>query len=459
MTSINFTGLASGMDTNLIIENLMELERLPLKRLEDDKQFYQSRLSSLKTYHDKLSALNTSVDALSLSGNVRETQVSLSNSDYFSANISGAQEGTYSVTVEKLAQVQKSVSETAFASRTSMVFGTGELNLTIGETSHTFSITENNNSLDSIMNTINEEVNTHGISASIIDNGNEGGNRYYLVLTGADSSMEFTLDSTGLAGGTETLSVAVTQTAQNAVAYIDGIQVTGKTNTIENAIHGVTLSLENVSPDNGSGGLTPTTMTISLNKNSVAGKIENFVKAYNDMVTFVAEETKVIGSGGGLLTGDSMVSTAMRRLQNMLGKQVEGTETYSALTQLGLTTSKDGTISFDNGKLTKAVEENFDDVTTLMAGDDGIFKQYRNYLTNLLGSSSGLYATRQQNVQRITDRIDKDIERMEARLEKREQILTKRFSAMENLVSVLNAQSDYIKQQMDMLSNMGGKKR
>jgi flagellar hook-associated protein 2 len=48
---------------------------------------------------------------------------------------------------------------------------------------------------------------------------------------------------------------------------------------------------------------------------------------------------------------------------------------------------------------------------------------------------------------------------MEFRLEKREQMLLKRFSAMENLVSGLNAQSDYLTQQMDILSNMGGKKK
>jgi flagellar hook-associated protein 2 len=94
-----------------------------------------------------------------------------------------------------------------------------------------------------------------------------------------------------------------------------------------------------------------------------------------------------------------------------------------------------------------------------LAGDDGIFKQYRSYLNNLLSSSTGLFATRQQSAQRTTNRIDKDIERMEARLEKRELMLLKRFSAMESLVSGLNAQSEYLTQQMEYLSNMGGKKK
>jgi flagellar hook-associated protein 2 len=64
--------------------------------------------------------------------------------------------------------------------------------------------------------------------------------------------MEFTMES-GLIDGTESLSMEKNQEAQNAVAYIDGIQITSKTNTIENAVSGMTLTLESVSPDNGSG--------------------------------------------------------------------------------------------------------------------------------------------------------------------------------------------------------------
>jgi flagellar hook-associated protein 2 len=458
MTSINFTGLASGLDTDMIIKSLMEIERQPLTRLEEDKQVYQTRLYAFKTYHDKLTALNTAVGALFLSSSFRESKVSLSSEDYISASVNNAQSGTYKVTVEQLAQVQKSVSENKYISRTDKVFGTGGLTLTVGGINHTISINENNNSLDGIINAINEGNNIHGISASVIDNGNKGGNRYYLALSGGDSSMEYTLES-GLSGGSETLSTEVMQNAQPAIAYIDGIRINGKNNTIENAIKGVTLTLESVSPDNDSGQLTPTTIMISLNKDLVTEKIENFVTAYNDIIAFIAGQATEVEPAAGILAGDSMVNMARRRLQNMLGTQVEGADTYTALAQLGLSTNKDGKISLDKNNLTKAVEDNFDDVVKLMAGDDGIFKQYRSYLNNLLSSKTGLYVERQKNIHKITDRIDKDIERIESRLAKREQMLLKRFSAMESLVSSLNAQGEYIKQQMDMLSNMGGKNK
>ncbi|MFO8083539.1 MAG: flagellar filament capping protein FliD [Desulfobacterales bacterium] len=458
MTSINFTGLASGLDTDMIIKNLMEIERQPLERLEEDKQIQQSRLEAFNAYHDKLSALNTAVGALYLSSEVRASSVSLSRDDVISASVTSAQPGTYQVTVEQLSQVQKSVSQKAYASRTDSVFGTGDITLSVGETDYTIAISQENNSLAGIMAAVNEGTNTHGITASIIDNGIEDDDRYYLVLTGGDSSMEFTLES-ALEGGSDTLSMEATQNAQNAVAYIDGIMVTGKTNTIENAVSGVTLTLESVSPENDAGELIPTSMTISLNKDAIKEKIENFVTAYNDIIAFVSGNATEEEPSAGMLTDESMVDLVRRKLQNMLTTQVEEPDTYKALAQLGLSTNKDGTISLNSSKLEKAVNENFDDVANLLAGDNGIFKQYRNYLNNQLNSSSGLYAMRKQNVQQVTERIDKDIEQMEMRLEKRENMLLKRFAAMENLVSALNAQSEYLTQQMEMLSNMGGKKK
>jgi flagellar hook-associated protein 2 len=458
MTSINFSGLASGLDTDMIVKSLMEMERQPVTRLEDDKKFQESRLEAFKIYHDKLTALNTAVGALYLSSSMKESQVSLSSEDYISANVTSAPPGTYKVAVEQLAQVQKSVSETAFTSRTDNIFGTGDLTLVVAGKSHTISITDDNNSLNGIMAAVNKSTNVHGISASIVDNGNEDGDRYYLVLSGTDSSMTFTMES-NLVDGTESLAMQKTQEAQKAVAHIDGIRVTSNTNTIKDAVNGMSLTLDSVSPDNGSGELTPTIITVTLKKDTVLEKIENFVKAYNDIVAFVSGKPTEEEPQVGMLANDSMVNVTRRKLQNMLVTQVQGADTYSSLAQVGLSTNKDGTISLDSSKLTKAVEENFDDVAKLMSGDDGIFKHYRSFLNNSLSTSNGLYATRQQTAKRITDRIDRDIVQMEARMEKREQMLIKKFSAMENLVSGLNAQSNYLTQQMDIISNMGGKKR
>lgn len=469
MSAINFSGLASGLDTDAIIKGLMEHEKKPLTRLEGDKEYFSRRLEAFKAFDGKLAGLNSAVDALDLNSDLRESQVALSSEGAVSASVTSAPEGTYEVAVEQLAQVQKSVSASGYESRSEGVFGTGELTLTSGDgvlsegatgTDYTITIDEDNNSLTGIMNAINEGSLDHGVSATIIDNGDEGGDRYHLMLTGADSSTEFSLES-NLSGGTETLSLdPPTQNAQDAIAYLDGVQLTSKTNTIENALNGLTLNLEGVSPDDGSGGLSPTTMQISTNTDSVMEKMRNFVTAYNEAVGFVTSQSQTEDSDSGILVGDSGLNSVKRRLQGLLTTQVPGNDSYSALSQLGISTNRDGTIDFDETVLSSALDSNFEEVGRLIAGDDdveGVFKQYRSYLNDITHSTTGLYATREDNTERVIDRIDNDILKMQDRLEKREQMLREKFSALEQLVSTMNSQSEYLTQQMDKMPSFGGK--
>ena len=468
MSEINFTGLASGLDTDSIIKGLMEAERQPLNRLESDKVYFQKRLEAFKVFDQKLSALNSAVDALDLNSDLRQSQVSLSSEEYVTASATSATEGSYEVSVKQLAQAQKSVSSSAYDSQTEQVFGTGELTLTSGDgvvsegaagTAYTIDITEDNNSLTGIMDAINAGSDEHGVSAAIVDDGSDEGGRYYLMLTGADSATEFTLESS-LSGGTETLSMAPpTQTAQQAVAYIDGIEVTSETNTIENALNGVTLNLEAVSPDDGSGGLETTTLMVDTNTDAVLQKMGAFVNAYNDAVSFVSGQSRTGDSQGGILLGDSGLNSVKRRLQSLLTTQVEGNDSYAALSQMGLSTNRDGTINFDANVMNEAISEDFEEVTRLIAGDDnveGIFKEYKSYLSSMTNSRTGLYAGRQESLEQTIDRIDEDILTMEARLDKREQMYLDKFAALEQMVSEMNSQSDYLTQQMDKLPSYGG---
>ncbi|MGM0454179.1 MAG: flagellar filament capping protein FliD, partial [Thermodesulfobacteriota bacterium] len=123
-------------------------------------------------------------------------------------------------------------------------------------------------------------------------------------------------------------------------------------------------------------------------------------------------------------------------------------------------TNRDGTIDFDSGAMKEAMENDFSEVSRLVAGDDdgggGIFKQYKSYLNDMTSSTTGLYASRQENIERVMDRIDNDIRATESRLEKREQMLMEKFTALEEMMSTMNSQSEYLTQQMDKMPSYGG---
>ncbi len=457
MSTISFGGLASGLDTDSIIKALMEAERRPLERLERTKEFEEQKLDSFKAYHDKLQALNRSIDGLYLGSSVRDARVTLSSEQYVTATVTSATPGVYSVSVEQTAQVQKSVSETAYATRGEPLFDAGEIRITTGEgedmETFTVAVTGEEVSLSDIMAAINRTGNEHGVTAAIIDSGpDEGAERYHLVLTGADSATRFTVESdTGFAVNETPL-----QEARQAVAHIDGIRVTSRTNTITDAINGVSLNIEGVTPPDGN----PTTLTVEADNEALVEKVEGFVNAYNDIVAYIngtgPEEDRE--DGAGLLRGDALVTTVTRRLHSLMSTRVTDSGTFDALSQLGLSTNRDGTVSFSKPAMEAALKEDYEQVVDLLAGDSGVFKDYRSYLNNITSSREGVYASREQSTRAVIKRLDMDIERMETRLERREEFLSLRFTAMEQMVNMFNAQSEYLSNQMDRMPVIGGKK-
>lgn len=470
MSAINFSGMSSGIETESIVKELMEAERQPLERLAGKKEDHEARLEAYKEYHEKLEALNSAAGALGSQSDVNEQEVSLSDEGVVSASADGAAEGSYQVTVDQLAQVQKSLSEDAYESQDDQVFGTGEIELEVGEgvvsdgasgTVHTVEIAEGENSLAGIRDAINEETGEHGLSATITDNGSEDGDRYQLMLTGEDGTSEFKMNS-NLSGGDESLALQQdpVQSAQEAVVQFDGVEITSSTNTIKDPVEGMTLDLEGESPENADGMVEPTTVTVETDKEAIVSKMEKFVSAYNDTVSFVTGQSDTSTTDGGVLGGESSVNSVKRRLQNMLTTPMDGNDNYTTLSQLGLSTNKDGTINFDSAKMESAMADDFSEVARLMGGDDdteGIFGQYGNYLSDTTSSIDGLYATRKDSINRQISQIDSNIERTESRLERREERLYEKFASMEEMISEMNSQGDYLEKQMDKIPSIGGK--
>ncbi|BCO08492.1 flagellar hook-associated protein 2 [Desulfolithobacter dissulfuricans] len=451
--TISFGGLATGLDTNGIIDAIMNVERQPLARLETDKTWLNNRLSAFTELDSKL---NTFLDSIANLGDpdvLAKRSVSLSSSDYFSATVSSeALAGTsYQVEVLSIAQVQKTVSDAGFADKTSNTFGTGTLNLTVGTTTTGIEITAENNSLEGIMQAINDAG--LGVTASIINDGTAS--PYRLMLTGEDVGTSFSLDTTGLTGGTDTLGTFTdTQTATQAHIQVDGIDIYSDNNTISEAIPGVTLDLTQTSTG------TTTRVDVELNKTSIQSTIEEFAKGYNEVIQFITGQSTMGDTEAGVLAGDAGINSIKRHLQNMLTDPYSNSGVFSTLSELGFETQKDGTLVVNSEKLSDAIDTNLDSVTSLLAGDDGqsgLASEFQDYLESMTDSSNGMLAGRKEAINNNIEQIDAQIERTEARLAKREETLRAQYLAMEQLVSQWNSTGDYLMQQLDSISSLSKK--
>ena len=446
--TIQFGGLATGLDTSSIIDQLMDLERRPLTLLEKDKTWLNSRLQAFTELDTKLKSFADSITNLGDANTLLQRSIRQSSDALLTARVdSNAQAGaSYQVEVVSLAQVQKSVSA-GVASKTDAVFGTGTLSLTLDGTPHTIDVGDGQNSLTGIMNAINTA--DLGVTASIINDGSA--TPFRLVLTGNDPAKSFTLDATGLSGGIVLNLGAPVQQATRAHIRVDTIDIYSDSNTLTEAIPGVSLDLTRAEVG------TLTSLNVGIDRDSIKATIEGFAKGYNEVVGFITSQSTMNGAKGGVLGGDSGISTIKRRLQTMLTQPLATSGVFTALSQLGFETQKDGTLKVNEKTLNAAIDGNLDSVTSLLAGEngvDGIAGQFQDYLGSLTDSVSGLLKGRKDSIDSNLRRLDTRITSMEMRLEKRQQMLERQFSAMETLISGLNAQSSYLNQQMTAITNM-----
>ena len=447
--SISFGGLSTGLDTNAIIDQLLQIERQPTVRLENRKVEYGVRLDAIKQFDTMLEALQTKVGVLDSSRTLISRTVSASSEDFLAATAgSSAAIGSYEVKVGRLAQVEKVVYE-GVADRSTTTFGTGTLvlnNDALGAPVN-IDIDATNNTLDGIRNAINAQTTEHGVSASIVNDGS--GTPYRLVLTGkAVSNANISLDASGLSGGAAfpVKDAAVSRPAATALLQVDGITITSDTNTLTEAIPGLTLDLTQADPDFDPSApdwsvVTATTLNVTSDAAGIQTKVEEFVAAFNDLIKAAADPS---------LAGDSSVRSIMSALRGKFTNSAEGT----GLFQLGIKSQRDGSILLDSAKLKDAIKDDLAAVESLLAGSvasDGIADLLKDALTSFTSATDGILASRQKSYDLTIHRIDREIARNEARLEVREKQLVAKFAALETLIGSLNSQSSYLTQQMTSL--------
>lgn len=463
MPELTFGGLSTGLPTDDIITSLMKVERLPLDNLEKSKTESSNKLKAYKEFDDLLEELRKTVSSMNDTSEARSTTATVGDDTLIGVTSTGASTGSYEIAVEQLAQVQKTVTN-GVTSKTDQIFGSGSL--TVGETSIT--IDETNNSLQGMMDAINAESETTGVTAAIIDDGSDSDN-FHLVLTGKDASTTFDFKTSGLdinfdntEGGT---GASNTVEAQQAIAHVDGVKIVSNNNTLKDTISGLSIDLKSVS-ETKDDKLVTTTLNVEADTDTLKENITDFVAAYNGLMEWVVssyekqESTSSTTSTNStdkdkedekslsyLLRGDSTINSVKRNLQGVLGNAVGSSSRYNILSEIGIKTQQDGTLLINNTTLDKAIDENFDEVVNLMSGNEeegGVMDKFNTYLVNETSSTQGMYALKKDSHDDNLASLNKQIEGKENILKSVEARYRSQFVALETLVSSMNSQSSFL---------------
>lgn len=232
--------------------------------------------------------------------------------------------------------------------------------------------------------------------------------------------------------------------AQDAVAWLGGktagVRLQQGSNTFDN-IEGVSFTVNKLSKD----GDPPLQLAISRSDSDTTANVQSFVDAYNKIYKAIADLSQPGSNGkpGAAFADDSSVRALKGQLNAILRQSYDGI----TLGQLGISASRDGTLSLDSKKLGDALKAAPDALDRYFnpTSQGGALKQSSDYLDKWLNYSNGLIKQRRDS----GDREQKDLARRQDALQQQYQQLYQRYLAQ---FTQLQNMQDQMKQTLGMLN-------
>jgi flagellar hook-associated protein 2 len=396
-------------------------------QLQNAETPYKNQLTALQSQDTVISNLGSLLSTLSgditaltdptgvLSG--KQGSSSDTNTLALLSATTTATAGSHTVTVQQLAQTSTEVSN-AVASTDSL---SGSLTLHIGNgSSQTISVDSSNPTLAGLAATINQAG--IGVSASVVTD--SSGSRLSLVSQTGGTAGQISIDSNSLNDDTTgtALSLTSAQSGQDAQLTVDGIQITTGSNTISNAIPGVTMQLLATSSN-------PVQVEIDNDTSSVSTALSAMVKDYNAVVSALsAQEGKDSSGNPEPLYGSPIISQLQQMLSGALNT-ASGTS-LTSMTQIGLSLNSDGTLSLDTDQLTSVLNDNYSGVQAFFQNTNSFGLNLEQAVNSAGTSSTTGILTQAQNANSTAEsNLNSTISTMDARITTQQTNLTTELNA------------------------------
>jgi flagellar hook-associated protein 2 len=457
------SGLASGVDTSSIVEQIINLERQSNARLGLRKSAVQARQASLKDIATKLNALKAAAQELASTTTWSTKQVAESaDPTKVTATVTGgAGIGGSTIRIDRLA----SSAQRGYA----WVPNATARTLTVGYSNDATSNVTIDVKAGATASDVAAAINASGsspVSAAVVKDAS-GNERLVLNArkTGQDSA--FTVTTSGLAPGQMTEDTAYRKIGATLDAQyrLNGSTtvLTSQSNTLDNAIPGVRLQLKGVVT-------TFTSITVgtpSTDTEAMKTKVKAFVDAYNAVVTTtrakvseksIADATTTTDAAKGALFGDTGLLSMLSSLRVRMGERIAGLSGLDELSDIGVavpkatgTTSQDakeGKLAIDDAKLTAALAADPGKVRDLFEGFSAGLETFIKSQTGTSGVLDMRDKAAEEEIKRITARADL----AETRLQAKEKRLKAQFAVMETALMNSQSQSAWLSGQLASLS-------
>lgn len=388
--------ISSYLSSSAISSEISTVEKrleAPITSLNDQITSDKALISAWGNISGAMSSLSDSLAGISNLSTISSRSVTSSESSVATATTTNsALAGTYNLTDISLAKGQEVYSGLISSTGGTLGSTAGEMVISLKSgKSETISLGSGSLTLNDLATAINKQAG--GVKASVV--GTSGGSRLVLNSSGTGSAAAFSISGTGAlkqfnyssATNIGSDGEVRAQQAANATLNINGVPITSETNTLSSAVAGTTISLA------GSGNAT---LLISSAPTNLSSNLGSVVSSLNAAISAISAETKFsskkssgssTASSGGPLLGNFSASNLQNELMNAVSSLAASG--FSA-SQVGLSISSSGKISFNNASFASVYAQNPATVGSMVSK---LYNSLKTITANAIGSSSATSAT------------------------------------------------------------------
>ena len=452
---ITFSGF-NKIDWNMVLDAVMAQERQPITRLETQKKTLEAQDTAFGTLAGKLTTVKSALDTLKATDSLAVLTATSSDTGVGVSTTTGTIEGTYGVVVTELAKAQVLTSTSTYAALTTEVATGGSITITPTTGSAVTISLSGSTTLQGLVDAINADTSSP-VSATAVESA-PGVFRLMLAAKKTGVSNGFTVTKT-LSGGsgvtfTDTDGDSVygdsaadnTQNALDAALTVNGLSITSASNTISNVIPGVTLTL------NAKDAAKTITVGVTRNLTEAKARVNKFITAYNDLVTFAKDQNTAAVAGKASIARNPVLRGFFDSMRTaVLDDYTPGT--YTRLAGVGIGFDRNGKMTldekvFDNAMKTAptAVQALFSTTETM-----GAFGTLASIVEDYT-QTGGLVATVRKQLTDQVSTLSNRLTALDSQLAVRRRALQQQYIAADLAMSRLNSQSA-------SLSTLGGQYR
>ncbi len=444
--TISLTGLISDVNWTKLIEDLMNAKKAyVLTPYQNSKNTYQTKLSAWQDFNRKLSEITNYISTYRLdeddgyavlTHNLTASSSTIDPDSVIQVSLGNlAQKGTYEIKILALAQKEKIASD-AHTSNTEALSLSGTIQINGVE----ISIDADDTLLD-IASAINRAQ--AGVTATVLK---VSDTEFRLVLESENegtpgislSDPDDILYSLGILDSFENKKNII-RAAQDASIEIDGFSIVSSSNTVKDVIPGVTLTLKALT---GSDSLR---LSIQNDDLAIQKKVNDLLTKVNTVLSFVNSQNTYLPGTTKPLSGEVNLNIVRNNIIAAVYTDVSENNTYKTLSSIGITFGKDGNLSLNASKFLEALSTSKDEVVTLLKNfGEALYEKMNLFVDPYTGTLKNV----ETSIKSQISRIDRRIRELEERFEREKEILEKKYSALELLISQSNLIKGWMENQI-----------